>query len=68
MTPQDAQVIATRSLNALNDNRVMVPADATEALADLKNILRGLISNSMVLVDRPPVAAVPEAVPEADEA
>jgi SepF-like predicted cell division protein (DUF552 family) len=66
MTPQETQVIANRSLNALNDNRVMVPCDAVEALADLKNILRSLINNSMVLVDRAPVAAVPE--PSADEA
>lgn len=66
MTPQDAQVIANRSLNALNDNRVMVPSDAVEALADLKNILRSLINGSMILVDRQPVAAVPDA--KADEA
>lgn len=66
MTPQEAQVIATRSLNALNDNRVMVPSDAVEALADLKNILRSLINGTMLLVDRPPVAAVPD--PQADEA
>lgn len=60
MTPQEAQVIAQRSLNALNDNRVMVPSDACEALADLKNIMRSLISGAMVLVDRAaPVAAVP---------
>jgi len=52
MTPQETQIIAQRSLNALSDTRVMVPSDACEALADLKNIMRGLINGTMVLVDR----------------
>lgn len=61
MTPQEAQVIANRSLVALNDNRVMVPSDAVEALADLKNIMRSLINGSMILVDRQPVAQAVDA-------
>ena len=62
MTQQEMQVIANRSLNALNDNRVMIPADAVEALADLKNVLRQLMAGtSVVILNNPEPVAVDDA-------
>lgn len=57
MSPQEVQMIASRSLNALSDNRVMVPSDASEALADLKSILRQLMSGQAVIIFPQPKAA-----------
>ena len=54
-------MVANRSLGALNDNRVMIPADANESITDLKNILRSLINGQLLLVDAPtPAATKPE--------
>ena len=53
MKNQEVQNIASQSLNALSDNRVMLPADSLEAVASLKNILRSLITGQHVLVPAP---------------
>lgn len=61
VTQQEVQIIAQRSLTALSDNRVMFSADAVETLADLKGILRQLMSNQIMLVPVPtPPAAKSE--------
>lgn len=49
MNQQELSTIATQSLQALNDERVMVPSQYSEAVSDLKKILRGLMSGQMVL-------------------
>ena len=57
MNIPEVKLVASQSLNALNDTRVMVPSDATEALADLKNILRGLLSGSLIITPAPTAVA-----------
>lgn len=51
MDAQAVKQVATLSLKALSDNRVMVPADGSDALADLKTILRGLVTGALIIED-----------------
>lgn len=64
MTQNEIQIIANRSLIALNDNRVMLPADTTEAIADFKNILRQLVNGSLVIIENIPTSPVVEGKPK----
>lgn len=69
MNQKEVQMVANRSLAALNDNRTMVSADAVESLTDLKNILRQLMGGQLLLVDSPAAQAAQagDAEPKSDE-
>jgi SepF-like predicted cell division protein (DUF552 family) len=58
MDQNDLKQIATQTIVALSDNRVMLPSNSIEAITDVKNILRQLVSGQLLLVD-PPVVAPP---------
>ena len=58
MDQNDVKQIATQTIVALSDNRVMLPSNSIEAVTDVKNILRQLVSGQLLLVDAP-VAAPP---------
>ena len=59
MTQQDVQNTANVGLTALSDSRVMVPANCLDGVADLKQILRQILTGDLVVMPAPP-QAVPE--------
>jgi len=42
-----------KSLQVLSDGRVLIPADGNDAIADLKNLLRLLMSMQVLLIEKP---------------
>jgi hypothetical protein len=58
MTQDELKAVANISLGALNDNRVMLPSSATDAISSLKNILRQMANGQVILSPAPPPTAV----------
>ena len=68
MTQQEVQLLASKCLSSLSHRRVMLPAESTEAISDLKKILRGLVTGQYTLVDTtPPNVPVKEPTGESDD-
>lgn len=49
MDPNTVIRVSTQSLTALNDERVMVPSMYSEAVADLKTLLRQLAAGKLMV-------------------
>jgi hypothetical protein len=67
MNAEQVKNMAQQSLKALNDDRGMMPTVYASAIADLKQVLMGLLGGSLIIDNAKPAMEVPTLVPAKDE-